>query len=232
MFRLQRVVKTWVYGLTRAGRIIRVAQRLPRGTNVFGLPDGYVVMKEVCGNPVVAYLPPVPSPLAPTAIIAPPVELPIIFEAVPAEVVPIAPAGMPASGFLSPGFSVAEMPPVPGEFAGEAFGAPLEVQPPAVAGVVLATGSRFFSRRSCRFSRAAGAGPWKRAAGHPVCPASCPSPARWCCSAPASCPCWRSAAAAPSSPAWRVSPCSGHRTTGRGKTARPLREGRWETASR
>ncbi len=70
LFYLKEDLKTDVYAVTRAGRRYRVSQRIPKGVLVFGLPDGYVMMKSNCGNPVVATLPPVPSP-APVAAVTP-----------------------------------------------------------------------------------------------------------------------------------------------------------------
>lgn len=70
LFYLKEDLKTDVYAITRTGRRYRVSQRIPRGVLVFGLPDGYVMMKANCGNPVVATLPPVPRP-APVAAVAP-----------------------------------------------------------------------------------------------------------------------------------------------------------------
>lgn len=70
LFYLKEDLKTDVYAVTRTGRRYRVSQRIPKGVLVFGLPDGYVMMKSNCGNPVVATLPPVPSS-APVAAVAP-----------------------------------------------------------------------------------------------------------------------------------------------------------------
>jgi hypothetical protein len=65
MFKLKQDMKTMVYGVRKGGQVFKVSQTIPKGTKVFGLPDGYVVMKEVCGNPVAAYLPPLPTLVEP-----------------------------------------------------------------------------------------------------------------------------------------------------------------------
>jgi hypothetical protein len=61
LFRLRFDVTRTVHGVGRDGRPVRVRQRLPKGTPVFGLPEGYAVLKEVCGNPVATTLPPLAS---------------------------------------------------------------------------------------------------------------------------------------------------------------------------
>lgn len=82
LFTLKQDLKTDVYAVTRSGRQYRVSQRLPKGMLVFGLPDGYVMMKSNCGNPVIATLPPVPvsAPIA-AAQLPPPAAIPVLPEA-------------------------------------------------------------------------------------------------------------------------------------------------------
>ena len=62
---------TRVFGVTPGGRIFAVNQRLPKGALVFSLPDGTAILKEICGNPVLAYLPPTPGSTTPVAQMIP-----------------------------------------------------------------------------------------------------------------------------------------------------------------
>lgn len=72
LFALPGDTRTEVWGVDRRGRTFRVRQRLPKGTLVFGLADGTMVLKEICGNPLITYLPPVGSMIPPITFDSPP----------------------------------------------------------------------------------------------------------------------------------------------------------------
>ncbi len=55
---LKNNMKVKTYGVSKTGKIFPANQTLPRGSKVFALSDGTVVMKQVCGNPVLVQLPP------------------------------------------------------------------------------------------------------------------------------------------------------------------------------
>lgn len=104
VFRLKEDMKSDVYAVTRSGRRYRVAQRLPKGLLVFGLPGGYVMMKSNCGNPVIASLPPVPAPAPiaaaplpppPTIVPLPATEVAGVQEELPAVLPPALPPAIP-----------------------------------------------------------------------------------------------------------------------------------------
>jgi len=100
--RLPKALRTQVFGVTPSGRIFSEAQRIPAGALVFTLPDGTAVLKEICGNPVLSYLPPMPgsAPVA-TAIIPARPLAPIVPPTLAAAAIP-PPGALPFSSVSVP----------------------------------------------------------------------------------------------------------------------------------
>ena len=127
---LDKPLRSDVYAVSRTGRIFKVRQRIPRGTPVFALYDGNVMLKAICSNPIVPTLLPVPTPVKPITSIAPPREVVVPFPPVPGGEQPITPGFPPMTAFVPP---VTEMP-VPGfsVVTPEGYYAPPAEIPPGV----------------------------------------------------------------------------------------------------
>ena len=105
---LDKPLRSDVYAVSRTGRIFKVRQRIPKGTPVFALYDGNVMLKAICSNPVVPTILPVPTPAKPITSIAPPREVLVPFPPLPSEEQPITPGFPPLTSYVPP---FTEMPP-------------------------------------------------------------------------------------------------------------------------
>lgn len=111
---LKKNMRVKTYGVSKSGKIFPANQTLPRGSKVFALSDGTVVMKQICGNPVLVQLPPVPgrrkvfgqavppgpqmaaNPLAPSGTIGEMPEEGVVLAPIPPVVGALAPSMAPA----------------------------------------------------------------------------------------------------------------------------------------
>jgi hypothetical protein len=94
------------HGVTRTGRIFSFRQRMPKGSPVFTMADGTLVLKAACGNPIGVLVCPEPRPVAVRPKLPPPP--PITPEVFPVPGIAMLPPPVPA-----PPVTVIQIPPAP-----------------------------------------------------------------------------------------------------------------------